>query len=176
MDPKDLPPLRAGLGRLAGQMVEPHVQEAAEHMKRRLIAMVATMVRRAGEHAYAYCVHSGRQTATAQDVEMSLKYQSRNFLQTLDDPETIRDIETAERELFVSESESEESEENPEDIESARKEIAMGAKVVEGTCGCVLCTDIRKAVETWDSWIPEDDLEKYLKSRVEVAIRATKDI
>ena len=39
-----------------------------------------------------------------------------------------------------------------------------------GKCMCDDCKDMREAVDTWDTWTPEDEAELYLKQRVTSAV------
>jgi hypothetical protein len=183
MDPKDLPPLRSGLGRLGGQMIEPKMNDAGEKIKYRLVAMVVVMTQRAGDYAYTFSVHSGRDAANGKDVELALKYQAMNFLGTLDDPDVIEEIDGVEQEILGAES-SESSESESEScvsnttasaataLESAASAAKATANVTNGKCACTLCVGMRQASESWTSWTPTDDAELYLKNSVDMALQS----
>ena len=192
MDPKDLPPLRSGLGRLGGQMIEPNMNDNSEKIKCRLIAVVIVMTQRAGDYAYTFCVHAGREAANSNDVELALRYQAMHFLGTLDDPDVIDDINAAEQDILGAESsESSESFESSgtsgtsgssgtsESSESPATSISVAvaaakatANIINGKCECTLCVGMRQADESWTTWKPADDAELYLKKSVDMALQS----
>jgi hypothetical protein len=182
MDPKDLPPLRSGLGRLGGQLVEPGHTDASSTCKR-LISAVVVMTRRAAEQACTWSQHNGRDAANASDIEIALKHQARHFLGTLDDPDVVTEILDAEREIFGSDdevseeddSESGDEEDDSEADESGDEPAAASdpTHAVPKHCTCDLCDEMRAAYDTWGTWVPEDEIEQYLKSRVDIAVKST---
>lgn len=179
MDPKDLPPMRTGLGKLGGQLVEPEMNDPAKKIKCRLISMIVVMTRQAGDFAYIYCVHDNREAAHAKDVELALKYQARHFIGTIDEPGIMTEIDALEgdiEDVFYgpSEDSSEDSDGDASDVTfdiTEKREAAMKTvQRVDGVCVCDLCVKMRNAGDTWDAWVPTDDVEKYLKSSVDVAL------
>ena len=176
MDPKDLPPLRSGLGRLGGQLVEPGQSTDASSTCRRLIAAVVVMTRRAAERACTWSQHNGRNAANASDVEVALKHQARHFLGTLDDPDVVTEILEAERDIFGSDSDTENEdadEDTGEDEDEDTGEDADENDTKKTPCACDFCAEMRTAYETWGTWAPEDEIEQYLKSRVDSAVKST---
>ena len=175
MDPKDLPPLRSGLGRLGGQLMESTTTgDDGEAMRKRLIAAVVVMTRRAAERAVTWSAHDGRDSASEADVEIALKHQARYFLGTLDDPDVVQDILDTEHELF-GDDESEEEEEGKEEDSEGEEEEEEEEEKTKCPCACDFCVEMREASETWDAWNPHDEIEQYLKTRVDAAVKTVKN-
>jgi len=170
MDPRDLPPMRSGLG-LPGQATNDPGQEA---VARRLVSVVAVMTQHAGHLAYRTAVHERRDMASHEDVNAALKHQARHFLQTVDSPETMQEIEEMQKMIFYTESvgsnDSDEEEVSSEDTSEDFSEDSEKAVYEDGKCVCASCVEVRAAVDTWDSWHPVDIAEKYLKDSVDKAI------
>lgn len=168
MDPGNLPPLRTGLGNGDAPTAE------IEQTKRRLLATVTVMTGKAGSMAYQYCIHDSREEVTHADMTMALKHQAMHFLKTVDDPEVVEEIIEMETLMFCSESDEEIG--DTEDTASSLESEAIKTREldpVSGKCTCRDCTEMRASTDTWDSWDPEDEAEKYLKERVDLAIQST---
>jgi hypothetical protein len=178
MDPGKLPPMRSGIGMTSHDVQD----EPLERMRRRLIATVAVMTRKAGYLAMVWATHDGRDQVDAPDVNVALKYQAKHFLSTVDQPDVIRDIEDMERVIFETDSEEDDSNgDDDSDLEDTasspsseqEREIRYyERKHVDGRCICDLCQTMRAAEDTWDTWTPEDEAESYLKRSVNLAIEA----
>ncbi len=172
MDPKDLPPLRAGLG-LPGRAVAPST-EGQESLAKRLISTVSVMTQHAGCLAYQICMHANRGEVTPDDVNAALKYQARHFLQTVDSPDVMQEIDEMEKVIFVTESVG--SNDSDDDIEtdtaSEEEEVTLTDEqdYRDGKCMCATCIKVREAVDSWDAWEPTDEAEVYLKDSVNRAI------
>ena len=168
--------MRAGLG-AAGRAVEAQVD--GESVKRRLISTVAVMTRQAGMMAHQVCVHDGREEVTKDDVNAALMHQARHFLLTVDSDPVVAQIVQMEREIFGDSSEeSEGSTASSDDDDAESSEDAVDSPVPStrvapnGPCVCAECESVRAAVDTWPSWNPSDDAERYLRDSVNKAIAA----
>lgn len=177
MDPSKLPPMRSGIGTSAIATQ----QDDLDFTRKRLIATVAVMTRKAGQYALCWALHDNRQEVTPSDINVALKHQAKHFLSTVDRPDVIEEIEDMERVIFDAmtseDSADEDSEESETDDTAASLSKTSNGPYYEriecnGQCVCSLCTEIREAVDTWDSWIPEDEAELYLKNSVNLAIAA----
>lgn len=175
MDPKDIPPLRAGLGG-PGRAVMPDTD--ATPARQRLIAMVAVMTQRAGMMAYQLCSHDGRSAATSDDVNAALKHQARHILTTADEEQMMRDVDAMEQNIFGNAASSDSScgsnsfSGGSDSDESVSSEPPRDAA---GKCMCSDCVQVREAVDTWEAWAPEDEAHMYLKSSVDRAIAMTQE-
>ena len=169
MDPRQLPPMRSGIG---GVVVEN--DESLHDTRKRLIATVTVMTRKAGEYAAIWAHHANRKDVTAADVNVALKHQAKHFLFTIDQPDVIQEIEDMERYIFESieddtDSETEDSATSSDTV----KDIPEYERVErDGHCACTLCVEMRAAEASWDSWNPEDEAEQYLKNSVNMAIES----
>jgi len=160
--------LRSGLGSAA--YVE---HQDLDDMTKRLISMVVVMTKQASELAYKLAVHNNKPTVEGEDVNSALKYQARNFLQTLDNPDIVAEVVDMERDLFVEESGDDLDDDDDPDDDSdnpAYDDIRSSAVMSGNTCICNTCEDIRHSVDTWDDWHPEDQAELFLRHSVERAI------
>lgn len=169
MDPRDLPPLRAGLGGI-GTTLEPSPE--LMETERRLIATVATMTQKAGLLAYKVCVHDSREEVSADDVNRALKHQARHFLQMLDDPDVQQEISIMQRAIFEAASDSSESSESGGEYDAFDTLVRETKAVENGKCVCDICVQVRAAADSWATWTPEDEIEQYLQRSVNRAIAA----
>lgn len=175
MDPSKLPPMRSGIGTSATPVQDDDLQ----HTRKRLIATVAVMTRKAGQYALYWSLHDNRKEVSASDINVALKHQAKHFLQTVDKPDVIEEIQDMERVIFdatTSEEDSTEEDSDTDDTASSLPKVSNDPYYerveCDGRCVCRLCTEIREAVDTWDSWNPEDEAEMYLKKSVNLAIAA----
>jgi len=159
--------LRSGLG--SASYVE---YQDLDDMTKRLISMVVVMTKQASELAYQLAVHNNKPTVEGDDVNSALKYQARNFLQTLDDPAIVAEVVDMEQELFAVESDDnhDDDDHTDHDDETFDETIRSSAVMSGNMCICNTCEDIRHSVDTWDDWQPEDQAELFLRHSVERAI------
>lgn len=171
MDPGRLPPMRTGLLPTANTA-------SVQHVQRRLIATVFVMVQEATHVSEILAVHASRQIATGEDAIAALKYQAKTFLKRLDDADTIAAILEMEKDIFgdgddesVGSCASENDMETSDDLEAPDEAHVLPAQnIVDGRCACEICVGAREAVTSWESWVPADETEEYLKAGVEKAI------
>lgn len=171
MDPGKLPPVRTGLFPVANAA-------SVEYVQRRLVSTVFVMVRSAARVSEIIAVHADRQVATSEDAIAALKYQAKTFLNRLDEQDTIDAILEMEKDLFgdgedesVGSCASDTDESMPDLVSDDGDAPAVPPKnVVDGRCACEVCAGAREAVASWDSWVPSDETEEYLKAGVEKAI------
>ena len=174
MDPSQLPPMRSGIGTSAIPVQDDDLHQT----RKRLIASVAVMTRKAGQYALYLALHDNRKEVAASDINDALKHQAKHFLQTVDKSEVIEEIQDMERMIFDATTSEEEScdEDSETDTASSLPKLSdepyYERVECDGKCVCPLCTEIREAVDTWDSWNPEDEAEIYLKRSVNLAIAA----
>lgn len=172
MDPRDIPPLRAGLG-APGRAILPETDVTSS--RQRLIAMVAVMTQRAGNMAYQLCSHDGRSLATVEDVNAALKHQARHILTSSDEEQMMRDVDAMEKVIFGSASPESSCGSNSPTGSDADESVSPPtlARDAGGKCLCDDCVQVREAVDTWEAWAPEDDAHVYLKDSVDKAIAQT---
>jgi hypothetical protein len=166
--------MRSGIGTPAI-----HVQDDdLERTRKRLVATVAVMTRKAGQYALHWALHDGRKEVSASDINAALKHQARHFLQTVDRPSVIEEIQDMECMIYDATTSEEDSEDYSDTDDTASSLPKPSDQPYyerverDGRCVCRLCTEIREAVDTWDSWHPEDEAEIYLKKSVNLAIAA----
>jgi hypothetical protein len=183
MDPRDLPPLRAGLG-FPGLLRQGNDAQAAAMMNR-MVSVVSVMTQHAGLMAHQLCVHDNRDEVTADDVNNALMHQARHFLDTVDTPEIIEEVDVMQRMLFGATDESTGSSGDSEDTnDTADSGSTMTAadddtdetlpRTADDKCACAECVSVREAVDTWDAWAPTDEAEAYLRDSVNRAIASTR--
>lgn len=129
----------------------------------RLEALVYTMIGNAAASACMYAEHSGRRSASVEDVLRALKYEARRFLWYED---LERDVE---RTAIVLDSLLESS----SDAESDGWETASYGSVESDdrtACPCDFCADVNEANDTWERWQPDDPAEIFLRRNVEKTV------
>lgn len=179
MDPRDLPPLRSGLGMPGTVEARPH---AVDQILQRMVATASVMTWRSGAMASRIAIHDSRDEVTRDDLNAGLKYNAMFLFKNVDETVLGAEIDSAQREIFASESEYEtddgSDESGSEASFSEERRLAIETKnVVDGVCVCATCVDARLAVSTWDDWDPEDELEMHLRNCVNNAIqRATRQL
>jgi hypothetical protein len=177
MDPRDLPPLRSGLGMPGTPEARPH---AVEQILQRMVATAAVMTWRAGAMASRIAIHDSRDEVTRDDVNAGLKHQAMFLFTTVDEAVLGAEIDSAQCDIFAPESEyetddgSDESSGSEASFSEERRAALETKNVVDGVCVCSTCTEARLAVSSWDDWEPDDELEVHLRNCVNNAIqRAT---
>lgn len=162
-----IPNLKAGVGHPS--FVES--DDTMEFFARRLVSLVAVMTQQAGQIATVFAEHNTPEDGvTADSINHALMYQAKHFLQTLDDDNVLHDVLTMESCIFATE-EADEDESLPQGHpENFDHQVDFDDDIQR--CTCPLCSAILEAVETWDVWVPEDEIEQYLRKSVENAIQA----
>jgi hypothetical protein len=97
-----------------------------------------------------YAKSCGRNTITAQDVQYSLKYCSRNMVG--------KHIGT----LFPDDESGSDSEDSIEEVDEEDEPFTRYSGDEE------LMNDVNRAVDTWNDWTPESPVERMLKDSVDV--------
>lgn len=184
-----IPNLRSGIG-------HPTLNDAVEdvemeHYARRMISLVAVMTQQAAQIATVFAEHNApEEGVTNGTINKALMYQAKHFLQSLDDDTVVQDVLMMEHCIFdfMDEEDKVEVEDAP-DLED-NITLAMDDNLPVGhperytqytaqyddktkRCTCELCASIYGAVDTWNTWAPEDEVEMYLRNSVERAIDAT---
>ena len=172
MDPRELPPLRSGLG-LPGQGLTTQID--ASHMQQRLIAAVAVMTRKSSAYAYKLCCHDKRTEVTAEDVNVALKYHARHFLSTIDHPDVVEEIIRMQQEIFESDDDDDDdSSGSTRSSTGSSADMDVGVRVDDPAfdqCACEDCVEMRHCAETWAEWEPEDSAEAYMKKSVDMSMQ-----
>lgn len=140
-------------------------------------AILTTLIEKCMEVAVIYVAACGRNTVTSTDIMYALKYQAREFFNSeslIDDIEETRlNMETDENE-DDSENENEEEDENEEDEneddeneddESEEDSEDDPFTRCEGSENRTVQL-MNKYHDTWDTWYPEDPLERILKDSI----------
>lgn len=96
-----------------------------------------------------YCKQCGRSTVTAKDVEYGLKYAAMNI--------TGRITESMFPEVY----DDSESEDSVEEVDEDDEPFSRYDGEDE------YCTKANNAVDNWDSWIPQNPIEVYLKHAID---------
>jgi len=160
---------------------------AVDQILQRMVATASVMTWRSGAMASRIAIHDSRDEVTRDDLNAGLKYNAMFLFKTVDETVLCAEIDSAQREIFASESEYEsEYETDDGSDESSGSEASFSEErrlaietnnVVDGVCVCATCVDARLAVSTWDDWDPEDELEMHLRNCVNNAIqRATRQL
>lgn len=172
--------MRAGLGHPSD---EPSPPAGVADVTRRMMALVVSMVGRAGENAALYAVHAGRKTVVPQDVHRAMQYQSKVFLTdvTEDDVEEALEDVTRACEATSSDDDDDDAESSTDDCstestgsnddgsESSSEEAENEATDngdetwTSSACTCETCLGMNEAHDTWDSYAPEDEALAYVK-------------
>ena len=179
MDPRDLPPMRSGLGPPGARQ---HAVEtaAATRVRARLIASATVLVTRAVRVAATVCSHAGRTEITGADQSAALKFAARHFFDDDDDGDLEREIaDVAAAIEGMTSSDDDDDDGSDDSMPSLISDDADDADIptpaaVAGVdpaapCGCEVCLGVIEAAATWTAWAPTDEAEVYLKNAVESA-------
>lgn len=162
--------LRTGL---VGE-IEPSETENA--FMKRILGLVMAMLNRSMETAAKYTAHATRSVVLPADVHMALKYHARRFFsdESMDSLERteLRDMESLLESVQDTDSECD-SDSDTENENSSSEAAIQDLQWTRSKCTCDFCTSMHTVDEMWDSWVPEDPEEQFLKSSVEKTIQKT---
>jgi hypothetical protein len=149
-------------------------QEQSLDLVKKLMALTLSLVTRSGESAAIYATHAGRPTAVlSDDVNRGLMYQSKIFMSQVTDEEVIESYGTVNEALDADETDTDEDDED-DDSEEEEEAVAVQEEEEQGwtrsDCSCVICKGMNDAADTWDTYEPEDEVLRYLKSRTDEII------
>ena len=110
---------------------------------------------RAIEVGVVYAKEAGRDTLTGMDMVYALEYQAQNFSNVVEQDDHLEEqLHTFEEKLI----EDDDSEDDSEDEEEfTRAEDSSHPVVIE----------MNRCHDTWDGWIPQDDIQSILKRAVD---------
>lgn len=188
--------LRTGFGD-----VEPNTH--SESLMKKTIAMTFVLVRRAARHAATYADHAHRNEVSKRDIELGLRHSARHFFdedgfdevekevhevsammeQDDSDPD-LGDDETGDDETGDDEDdETDETGDDEDDMQTDKtdtgpetpSDIDVAQPWSRSMCECSACVGMHHTESTWDSWMPDDPVEMFLKKHADKAI-ATQDM
>jgi hypothetical protein len=125
-------------------------------------ALVYTLVGNAAESACKYAEHSGRHSASIEDVFSALRYQVRRFFH----------YEALERDVTrtagildaIAQEDAEDTAESDAESDESEHDGQHEA------CRCDFCGAVEATNESWNEWQPNNPAEAFLKRKVDETV------
>ena len=162
---------------------------------KKTIAMTFVLVRRAARHAATYANHAHRNEVSKRDIELGLRHSARHFFDEDGFDEVEKEVhevsammEEDDTDSSSSEStdedddddETDETDETCDDDDETAMDVSEGPEALSDTdvaqpwtrskCECSACAGMHHTESTWDSWMPDDPVEMFLKNHADKAI------
>jgi hypothetical protein len=156
--------MRTGVGALA-----PSSSSIDENVARKMVGIVMTMIAAATETAATYAEHAGRKFVHPDDVHRGLMYQAREFFKRENLEEEVAEME---QDIYDSDVETDvtsdsESDENDDAADDKNDPEETWTRSV---CQCETCSTANAHYDSWNEWIPSDDVERFIKCSVDKTI------
>jgi len=179
--------LRTGFGD-----VEPNTH--SESLMKKTIAMTFVLVRRAARYAATYANHAHRNEVSPRDIELGLRHSARHFFdedgfdevekevhevsammeQDDSDPDSgddeTDDDETDDDDETGDDDDDDETEMDVSEAPEAPSDTDVAQPWTRSKCECSACAGMHHTESTWDSWMPDDPVEMFLKNHADKAI------
>jgi hypothetical protein len=148
-----------------------------------MMVMLGVFTEDATRLAGLYCLHSGRNSVTKEDMELALKtraYHGDTFWNRNDIQQKI-----AEMRQFLSEPTSDSEDEYESDheynyentnegemSELSDEEMEDAEGFIKSECTCELCTTLNEIQEKWNTWNPGELMNQLLKNSIDDTFRS----
>ena len=141
-----------------------------------VMAIVLSFMENAIQDAATYVEHSGRKIITKKDIRMALQAETFEYMKREDmEGSLLYYKETVGKDIDnYNDSSYEDS-----DSEEGEVQTFLNSKVVndkdiedysESLCRCPVCKRLNHAVNIWDSWEPQTDMEKIIKKVIDTKL------
>ena len=145
--------------------------------------LVGDLLKKAMEDAEVYCKHCNRTKVNENDIVRSIMNQCRVYPNNMNIPEMMQKF-NQEKSKFASgdcdhcddcdNCDNCDDCDHCDDCDDCEKD-ECGQQVPSLTsknkCYCKICDTINRNNETWDSWVPETDIEKTLYNSINKTVR-----
>jgi Mg-chelatase subunit ChlI len=162
--PSDYSFMRTGVGALA-----PSSSSIDENVARKMVGIVMTMIAAATETAATYAEHAGRKFVHPDDVHRGLMYQAREFFKRENLEEEVAEMEQDIYETDASDSDDSDDDDSEND-DAADVKSEPEETWTRSACQCETCSTANAHYDSWNEWIPSDDVERFIKRSVDKTI------
>lgn len=140
----------------------------ADTVTERMVYMVIAMVAESAEAASVYSEHAGRSQVSEKDVAYGLMYLAKSFAHNT----SILDGTVAQIEMDMDDSTDTASDDDEESTEAdtASKDASTDEPWTRSLCECDACAGMNRCADTWADWIPENNVETFIKKAVDDAM------